>query len=76
MNKYFCMAIALNGTKPETTDTIDRDVIATDKAEALRQFAEAIAQGKTPLETEHKDTIVLVAMEQATVTRIIRLLQN
>jgi len=70
------MAIALNGAAPETTDTIDRDIVATNKTEAVRQFAEAIASGKTPLDLENKDTIVLVATEQAVAAKLVRMLQN
>lgn len=76
MKKYFCMAIALNGTKPETTDTLDRDIIAETNANALRQWAAAIADGKTPLELEKKDTLVLVAVDNQVVANLLRRLQN
>jgi uncharacterized ferredoxin-like protein len=63
MSRYYVLAIATH--EDELNERIeDTRIVAATLPEAMRQFAEKLAQGRTALETEGADTIIIVAVSQ------------
>lgn len=76
MRKFYVFAMGIRGEAdpPEVTNE-DHTVVAMNEADAIRQVAERVAEGKTTLNV-NADTIVIAALTEDKAQELERLAKN